>query len=187
MFISENKSEQMKYNLIDAIKKCMKKTPFYKITVKDIVTQCVTTRQTFYRHFQDKYDLINWYFEKTILSAFEQLGNNKSFYECLVKKYDFIQKEKTFFKSSFRLEETNCLKYHAFEFMVKFYTTLIEEKAKITLSKNQILLLEMYCCSFVYMIKRSLFSKETISSEYIAELLIDAMPEDIKEIISKIN
>ena len=25
------------------------------------------TRQTFYRNFQDKYDLINWYFDKILI------------------------------------------------------------------------------------------------------------------------
>ncbi|MFQ7174900.1 MAG: hypothetical protein ACLRQF_24360 [Thomasclavelia ramosa] len=24
------------------------------------------TRQTFYRYFKDKYDLVNWYFEKLV-------------------------------------------------------------------------------------------------------------------------
>ena len=52
----------MKYRLADAMKNCMKKMPVEKITVKEIVTECGTTRQTFYRNFQDKYDLINWYF-----------------------------------------------------------------------------------------------------------------------------
>ena len=49
----------MKYRLADAMKNCMKKMPVEKITVKEIVTECGTTRQTFYRNFQDKYDLIN--------------------------------------------------------------------------------------------------------------------------------
>ena len=53
-------SESMKYRLADAMKQCMKKSPVDKITVKEIVEECHTTRQTFYRNFQDKYDLINW-------------------------------------------------------------------------------------------------------------------------------
>ena len=49
----ENKSEEMKYRLAEAVKVCMKTTPVEKITVKEIVDACGTTRQTFYRHFQD--------------------------------------------------------------------------------------------------------------------------------------
>ena len=60
----------MKYRLAEAMKNCMKKMPVEKITVKEIVAECGTTRQTFYRNFQDKYDLINWYFDRILLESF---------------------------------------------------------------------------------------------------------------------
>ena len=36
--------------------------PVDKITVKDIVEDCQINRNTFYYHFKDKYDVINWIF-----------------------------------------------------------------------------------------------------------------------------
>ena len=60
------KAEQMKYRLADAMKQCMAKMPIERITVRQLVELSGTTRQTFYRHFQDKYDLINWYFDKLL-------------------------------------------------------------------------------------------------------------------------
>ena len=52
-------SEKMKYKLANAMKELLVHTPVDKITVKQIVDQCDVTRPTFYRHFKDKYDLIN--------------------------------------------------------------------------------------------------------------------------------
>ena len=52
--MEETKHDKMKYRLADAMKNCMKKMPVEKITVKEIVKECGTTRQTFYRNFQDK-------------------------------------------------------------------------------------------------------------------------------------
>ena len=49
----------MKYRLAEAIKTLMETEPLDKITVRDIVESAHTTRQSFYRHFQDKYDLVN--------------------------------------------------------------------------------------------------------------------------------
>lgn len=69
--MEETKHDKMKYRLADAMKNCMKKMPVEKITVKEIVTECGTTRQTFYRNFQDKYDLINWYFDRILLESFD--------------------------------------------------------------------------------------------------------------------
>ena len=64
------KNEKTKYRLAQAVKECMKTTPVDKITVKEIVEACQVTRQTFYRNFQDKYDLINWYFDKLLQESF---------------------------------------------------------------------------------------------------------------------
>ena len=91
--MEETKHDKMKYRLADAMKNCMKKMPVEKITVKEIVTECGTTRQTFYRNFQDKYDLINWYFDKLLVKSFEHMGQGKTVYDALVKKFTYIQEE----------------------------------------------------------------------------------------------
>ena len=62
------KNEETLFLFAKAIKSLIKKQPLDKITVTDIVSTAGKTRQTFYRHFQDKYDLVNWYFEKLVLS-----------------------------------------------------------------------------------------------------------------------
>ena len=63
---------------------------------KEIAEECGTTRQTFYRNFQDKYDLINWYFDKILQESFEHMGEGKTVYEGLVNKFHYIEEEKLF-------------------------------------------------------------------------------------------
>ena len=64
---------------------CMVSSPVEKITVKEICDTCGVTRQTFYRNFQDKYDLINWYFDKILIESFHQMGEGSTVYESLLK------------------------------------------------------------------------------------------------------
>ena len=125
----ECKSEEMKYRLAEDVKVCMKTTSVEKITVKEIVDACGTTRQTFYRHFQDKYDLVNWYFDKILLESFEHMGEGETIYEGLVKKFQYIQKEKLFFKMAFKSDDQNCLRDHDFELILAFYSDRIQEKS----------------------------------------------------------
>ena len=63
-------NNDIKYKLANAMKECMFSSPVEKITVKEICDTCGVTRQTFYRNFQDKYDLINWYFDKILIESF---------------------------------------------------------------------------------------------------------------------
>ena len=55
--------DKTRFKLAKSMKELMKSKPLDKITVTDIVENCDVSRQSFYRLFQDKYDLVNWYFE----------------------------------------------------------------------------------------------------------------------------
>ena len=63
------KGEKSKYRLARAMKECMKSASVENTTVRQITEQCGLTRQTFYRNFLDKYDLINWYFDKLLAKS----------------------------------------------------------------------------------------------------------------------
>ena len=56
--------ERTRDKLARAIKEEMEHTSLDKITVTQIVERAGVTRQTFYRNFKDKYDLVNWHFEQ---------------------------------------------------------------------------------------------------------------------------
>ena len=90
----QKQNDGVRYKLANAMKECMRTAPVEKITVKEIVETCGLTRQTFYRNFQDKYDLINWYFDKLLLESFAQMGDGLTVYEGLTRKFEFIQKNR---------------------------------------------------------------------------------------------
>ena len=87
------KGAKTKCRLARAMKECMKSTSVENITVKQITEECGLIRQTFYRNFLDKYDLINWYFDKLLVKSFEHMGQGKTVYDVLVKKLTYIQEE----------------------------------------------------------------------------------------------
>ena len=61
--------------LASALKELMETTPFAKITVSDICAKCNMNRKSFYYHFKDKFDLVNWIYDVEYLSHV-QIGEN---------------------------------------------------------------------------------------------------------------
>lgn len=57
-----SESSITKRALASTMKQLMETTPFSKISVSDICAACGMHRKSFYYHFKDKYDLINWIF-----------------------------------------------------------------------------------------------------------------------------
>ena len=55
--------------LAQTMKELMAKQPFSKISVGDICDACGMSRKSFYYHFRDKYDLVNWIFDTEFLQS----------------------------------------------------------------------------------------------------------------------
>lgn len=53
-----------KQAMYQALKKLITVKPINKITIKDITDACGLNRQTFYYHFKDIYDLLEWSFQE---------------------------------------------------------------------------------------------------------------------------
>ena len=170
------KSESTKYRLAEAMKTCMKTTSVDDITIRQIVEVCGVTRQTFYRNFLDKYDLINWYFDKLLLKSFEHMGEGETVYDGLVKKFEYLQEEYLFFAAAFRSDDQNSLKEHDFELILKFYSNLIFQKTGKRPDAEISFLLEMYCRGSIYMTTRWVSGEISCTPEELAERLVDAMP-----------
>lgn len=182
-----NKGEKTKYKLASSIKECMKTTPVDKITVKDIVEGAEVTRQTFYRNFKDKYDLINWYFDKLVLQSFDQIGMGHTVLESLTQKFRFIMEEKAFFTGAFRSDDYNSLKEHDFELILQFYHDLIDRRTSRALSEELQFLLEMYCRGSVYMTVKWVLGGMKDTPEEMAGRLVEAMPPKLSEVFAELG
>ena len=55
--------------LANAFKDLLRLQPFEKISVGEICEACELNRKSFYYHFKDKYDLIQWIFQTEFISA----------------------------------------------------------------------------------------------------------------------
>ena len=178
------KNEETLFLFAKAIKSLIKKQPLDKITVTDIVSTAGKTRQTFYRHFQDKYDLVNWYFEKLVLKSFEEMRQGGSLQEALNLKFAFIEQEHAFFKEAFKSNDYNNLIHYDFCCIYDFYKKFIYKKTGKDLSKDIDFLLNMYCRGSVDMTVDWVLNDMPIKKEEIVQYLMDAIPSKLEACMS---
>lgn len=166
-----------KVRLAEAVKRCMARHELEDITIKEITAEAGVSRQTFYRHFLDKYDLVNWYFDLLLGESFREMGFGRTIYEGLVRKFHYIQAERVFFRNAFASAQQNNLKEHDFRCIFAFYQDLYRKKTGVALQGEPLALLEMYCQASIYMtVKWVECDKGTTTPEQLAELMLKAMP-----------
>lgn len=94
-----------------SLKKLIQKRPLAKITISDIAEDCGISRMTFYYHFKDIYDLVEWCimsdaqessagnvfkdtWENELTTIFRMANINKDFYLALFNSMDREMVEK---------------------------------------------------------------------------------------------
>ena len=62
--------------LAESLKELTIKQPIEKITIKEITDKAGVIRPTFYNHFQDKYELLEWIIRTELLEPVKPLIQN---------------------------------------------------------------------------------------------------------------
>ncbi len=65
-----------KKKLSESLMQVLKNKPLDKITISDLTSVCGVNRQTFYYHFHDIYDLIDWIY---LTKGEEAIGKNRTY------------------------------------------------------------------------------------------------------------
>lgn len=109
-----------------ALKELMDTKPFEKITVKDITDACNISRNTFYYHFTDKYDLLNWIFTSEVLTPVYALAESGLLGESFVDLCHRLRQDRAFYLEVFRHSGKNSLQ----DYLMNFYCTLLRDYMK---------------------------------------------------------
>ena len=93
--------------LAEGFKELACQQPIEKITIKAITDKAGVIRPTFYNHFQDKYELLEWIVRVQVLEPAKPLIFAGMVDEALVLIFTPVLKEKTFYEKAIRLEGQN--------------------------------------------------------------------------------
>lgn len=104
--------------LAQAMKELMLEKKFEKISVTDICNQCGMNRKSFYYHFRDKYDLVNWIFyvgfmDHVSLGDYqvdEGENNPDRPWKLLTAVLDYFYEDRAFYKKALMIEGQNSFR-----------------------------------------------------------------------------
>ena len=100
--------------LAESFKELACQQPIEKITIKAITDKAGVIRPTFYNHFQDKYELLEWIIRVQVLEPTKPLIHAGMIDEALILIFTSVKKEREFYEMAVRLEGQN-----SFETIVK--------------------------------------------------------------------
>jgi len=129
----------------------MEKKPIDKITIKDIVKDCEVNRQTFYYHFQDIYDLLEWIFVTEGLNALDGKKTYDSWREGFQQVFKYVEENNGLVINTFRSLGRERLERFLYNEVYKLLKGVVEEQAEgLTVSEeNKAFIADFYKYAFV--------------------------------------
>ena len=132
--------------LADSIKKLMEQRPLAKISVGDIVEECGLNRNSFYYHFKDKYDLVNWIFYTDVINRLK-LDNvlTGSVWELIDTISHYFYENKSFYMNALSVRVQNSFAEFYIDIIKQIVRARIGESFPDNDEENQ----DFYICFFI--------------------------------------
>lgn len=97
--------------LSSALKQLMEEKPFEKINIGDICERCEMNRKSFYYHFRDKYDLVNWIFDTEIISIVHSKVY-ENMWDAILDLSHYFYDNRSFYRKALCITGQNAFSEH---------------------------------------------------------------------------
>ena len=115
--------------LAASLKKMMTKKPLDKITIRDITDDCGISRMTFYYHFQDIYDLIEWVCVEDATAALQGKKTCATWNEGLEQLFEAVLENRAFILNAYRCISREQMENFLFQVTYGLIRGVVDEKS----------------------------------------------------------
>lgn len=122
----EPKKELTKELIAASMKEIMLRHPFEKITIRMITEHAGVIRPTFYYHFQDKYEVLEWIVRHELINSIRLLMQRGMVDEAMQVIFASIGDDREFYRRAFSITGQNSFSEIMVEQVKRFLLELID-------------------------------------------------------------
>lgn len=155
-----------------SLKRLLLNKPLDKITINDLTTDCGISRMSFYYHFKDIYDLVEWVCIEDGKRALQGKKTCDTWQEGLQQIFEAVLENKPFILNVYRCTSREKIENYLNKLTCNLISCVVEEKSRgIRIAEaDKIFIAEFYKYAFV-----------GIMLDWIAK----GMKDDYQEIVSR--
>lgn len=143
-------SDLTKQALIASFKKLLETGPFDKITISDITNDCGLSRQTFYYHFRDIFDMIRWIYNSESLNEIGGRGGYGTWQDKIRELFDYTLNNKSLILGTFNSKCRNDLVGYYMDVSIRKISDIVEMKSDGDIAeKDKKFIASVYAYAFV--------------------------------------
>lgn len=173
-------SELTKLHMAENLQALMLEKPINKITIKELTSRCKINRQTFYYHFCDIYDLLEWLLKNRLKSITTNIENFDSWQEAGIYLLDYLCDNRPLVLSTLNSLSRNSVHNLIHDEIFKLASKFVHEIAgDIKLSDASFeRIIHFFCITFTALLEDWLVSDSNQSSKeviYDLDMIVSGM------------
>lgn len=118
-----------KHSLENSLKNLLLKKPLDKITIHDLTEDCGISRMTFYYHFKDIYDLVEWACLEDASKALQGKKTYNTWQEGLLQIFEAVYENKPFILNAYRCISREQIENFLFQLTYSLIMGVVEEQS----------------------------------------------------------
>ena len=144
-------SQITKRALEQSLKNLLLKKPLNKITINDITEDCGINRMTFYYHFKDIYDLVEWACIEDASKALQEKKTHDTWQEGLLQIYYTVRENKPFIMNVYRCVDREQVEKYLKPLADNLLMGVVEEESAnmVVREEDKAFIAKVYSYSFV--------------------------------------
>ena len=123
-------SQTTKRALEASLKKLLLEKPLNKITINDITEDCGVNRMTFYYHFKDIYDLVEWSCAEDAKKALEGKKTYDTWQQGFLQIFEAVQENKPFIINVYRSVSREQVELYLYKLTYDLLIGVVNECSK---------------------------------------------------------
>lgn len=127
---------------------------FEKVTVSDIMRESHMRRQTFYDHFQDKYELMDWIFDQEAYENINDYLTYEDWRKVLFRLMDYLERNKRVYRQVLTYNGQNSFRDHYTVHLLELVEMAFQESEHYyaeTAEESKVFIKEFYVAAIVEM------------------------------------
>ncbi|RGZ01774.1 TetR/AcrR family transcriptional regulator C-terminal domain-containing protein [Clostridium sp. AM58-1XD] len=168
-----------KRKFAQALEELLKGKNLDDIQVSEIVLKAGLSRRTFYRHFQDKYDLASWFFSQFFEGSFGQITEGADWETAFLKYLAICEQKAAVLRNAYSSRDVNGLRNYDIDVTRKTYETYLIAKGADIRSKEMKFAIEIAARGGTDMVIRWLICGMKEEKEVLADLIKRTLPREV--------
>lgn len=168
--------------LAESFRELAETTPVNKITIQDIVGNCGYSPATFYKHFNDKFDLIAWDFTSGCREIMSQVGKDGVTWECAIARgCQYLYERKRYLNNLFlhTSGHDSFIRYMSLTSIELLRDEIIRKTGSEGTVRKLLPAIKIYGYGTTCLAAECLTGEENIQPWRLSEMLIQALPESL--------